>query len=133
MLFQKCVFLPNTSFCEGNNFFWLLKLKSIQKTKNWKFLSIFSIGLSHFKFYYITPHNAPMWNRTKVGIWLFSNFQLLTIVFVSDYQIYNKNAFFWGTLCWHSSKIKLIGLGLKWPFLLIFAILAPLLLFQFLS
>ena len=124
---QKVRFLPNNFFEVSHNFFPLFRSKALQKTKNWKFLWIFSPGWSPSKFYYITLVCEMELGR-KFKFFPIFHYKTMLFSFESEFSV--KNVIFWGTLCWCSSKIKRIGLGLIWPFLLIFA---PLLLSLFLS
>ena len=93
----------------GHNFFPIFKSKALQKTKNWKFLWIFSPGKCPSKFYYITlVCEMELGRKFK----FFPIFYYKTILFSSESQFSMKNVFFWGTSCWCSSKIKKVEGGL---------------------
>ena len=64
-----------------HNFFSLFRSKARQKTKNWKFLCIFSPGLSPLKFYYI-KHVCEMKLLRKFK-------------FFSIFSLQNYTFFFW--------------------------------------
>ena len=105
---QKVRFLPNNFFEVSHNFFPLFRSKALQKTKNWKFLWIFSPGWSPLKFYYITlPCEMELGRKFK----FFPIFHYKTILFSSESEFSMKNVIFWGTSCWCSSKIKKIRRG----------------------
>ena len=78
----------------------------MQKTKNWKYLCIFSPGPSPLKFYYI-KHLCKMEQLRKFKFFRFFHYK--TILFSSESEFSMKNVFFWGTSCWCSSKIKKLG------------------------
>ena len=103
---QKRLFLWNWKIHFGNNFFSLFRSKAIQKTKNWKFLCIFSPGPSPLKFYYI-KHLCEMELLRKFKF--FWSFHYKTILFSSESEFSMKNVFFWGTSCWGGTKIKKLG------------------------
>ena len=89
-----------------NNFFPLFRSKVMQKTKNWKYLCIFSPGPSPLKFYYI-KHLCKMELLRQFKVFRFFHYK--TILFSSESEFSMKNVIFWGTLCWCSSKIKKYG------------------------
>ena len=71
---QKGLFLWNNFFRVGHNFFPLFRSKAMQKTKNWKFLCIFSPGPSPLKFYYIKhlcEMELPYFRYYKTVLYLF--------------------------------------------------------------
>ena len=103
---QKRLFLWNWKIHFGNNFFSLFRSKAIQKTKNWKFLCIFSPGPSPLKFYYI-KHLCEMELLRKFKFFRFFHYK--TILFSSESEFSMKNVFFWGTSCWGGTKIKKLG------------------------
>ena len=105
-LSQICTFLPNIFFYVYHNFFSLFRSKAMQKTKNWKFLCIFSPGLSPLKFYYI-KHLCEMELLRKFKFFRFFHYK--TILFSSESEFSMKNVFFWGTSCWGGTKIKKLG------------------------
>ena len=107
-VFQKRLFLWNWKIHFGNNFFSLFRSKAIQKTKNWKFLCIFSPGPSPLKFYYI-KHLCEMELLRKFKFFRFFHYK--TILFSSESEFSMKNVFFWDTSCWYSSKIKKVERG----------------------
>ena len=80
----------------------------MQKTKNRKFLCIFSPGSSRLKFYYI-KHLCKMELLRKFKFFRFFHYK--TILFSSESEFSMKNVFFWGTSYWCSSKIREIGRG----------------------
>ena len=83
--------------------------KALQKTKNWKFLWIFSPGWSPSKFYYITiVCEMELGRKFK----FFPIFYYKTILFSSESEFSMKNVIFWGTSCWCSSKTKKVDGGL---------------------
>ena len=99
---QKVRFLPNNFFEVSHNFFPLFRSKALQKTKNWKFLWIFSPGWSPSKFYYITlVCEMELGRKFK----FFPIFHYKTILFSSESEFSMKNVIFWGTSCWWTSKI----------------------------
>ena len=106
---QKCLFLSNWNNQVGHNLFPLFRSKAMQKTKNWKFLNIFSTGPSPLKFYYITILCEMELGRKFE---FFPIFHYKTILFSSESEFSMKNVFFWGTSCWCSSKIKKVEGGL---------------------
>ena len=104
-----CTVLPNNFFRVGHNFFPLFRSKALQKTKNWKFLWIFSPGTSPSKFYYITlVCEMELGRKFK----FFPIFYYKTILFSSESEFSMKNVIFWGTSCWCSSKTKKVDGGL---------------------
>ena len=106
---QKVRFLPNNFFEVSHNFFPLFRSKALQKTKNWKFLWIFSPGWSPSKFYYITlVCEMELGRKFK----FFPIFYYKTILFSSESEFSMKNVIFWGTSCWCSSKTKKVDGGL---------------------
>ena len=60
-----CTVLPNNFFGVSHNFFPLFRSKSVKKTKNWKFLWIFSPGRSPLKFYYIMYTPTKKYSASK--------------------------------------------------------------------
>ena len=113
---QKVRFLPNNFFEVSHNFFPLFRSKALQKTKNWKFLWIFSPGWSPSKFYYITlVCEMELGRKFK----FFPIFYYKTMLFSSESEFSMKNVIFWGTSCWCSSKIqkiivKLLRASTRW-------------------
>ena len=105
-VFQKWLFLPNNFFGVGHNFFPLFRSKALQKTKNWKFLWIFSPGRSPWKFYYITLVCEMELGR-KFKFFPIFHYKTMLFSFESEFSV--KNVIFWGTSCWCSSKIKKYG------------------------
>ena len=106
---QKVRFLPNNFFEVNHNFFPLFRSKALQKTKNWKFLWIFSPGKCPSKFYYITlVCEMELGRKFK----FFPIFHYKTILFSSESEFSMKNVIFWGTSCWCSSKTKKVDGGL---------------------
>ena len=104
-----CTVLPNNFFGVGHNFFPLFRSKALQKTKNWKFLWIFSPGKCPSKFYYITlVCEMELGRKFK----FFPIFYYKTILFSSESEFSMKNVIFWGTSCWCSSKTKKVDGGL---------------------
>ena len=98
-----CTVLPNIFWGVSHNFFPLFRSKALQKTKNWKFLWIFSPGWSPSKFYYITlVCEMELGRKFK----FFPIFYYKTILFSSESEFSMKNVFFWGTSCWGSTKIE---------------------------
>ena len=105
---QKSIFLSKWENHIGNNFSPLFRSKVMQKTKNWKFLCIFSPGSSPLKFYYI-KHLCKMELLRKFKFFRFFHYK--TILFSSESEFSMKNVFFWDTSCWCSSKIREIVRG----------------------
>ena len=99
-------FLPNNFFEVSHNFFPLFRSKALQKTKNWKFLWIFSPGTSPSKFYYITLVCEMELGR-KFKFFPIFHYKTMLFSFESEFSV--KNVIFWGTSCWCSSKIKKYG------------------------
>ena len=103
---QKVRFLPNIFLGVSHNFFSLFRSKALQKTKNWKFLWIFSPGKCPSKFYYITIV-CKMGLGRKFKFFPIFHYKTMLFSFESEFSV--KNVIFWGTSCWCSSKIKKYG------------------------
>ena len=100
---QKGLFLWNSFFRVGHNFFPLFRSKALQKSKNWKFLWIFSPCRSPSKFYYITLVCEMELGR-KFKFFPIFHYKTMLFSFESEFSV--KNVIFWGTSSWCSSKIK---------------------------
>ena len=105
---QICTFLSNLKIYVYHNFFPLFRIKVLQKTKFWKILCIFWPGLTRPKFYYIT-HLCEIELLRKSDFFQIFHYKTINIFQKSQFHI--KNVFFWGTICWCSSKIIRIAGG----------------------
>ena len=81
--------------------------KTFPKHRQTQFFKFFGTNLRNVRLK--TRGQRRFWKK-KFKKWFFQFFLKEIILFLLEFELYVKNAFFWGIACWNGSKITKFGI-----------------------